>query len=277
MARPIRDFWGVLACAVWLGALSTRTTLTQASSQAPASLKEVATADEVKLKCGSACHLLPPPDILPRASWRDELVRMMLIQEGVPEPAGASGFIPLPPDWIRLLRYFEANAPVRLAEPEPWPAVDPNSRLKLARRGWPALNPGVATAIANARFLDIDADGKLDVVATDMRSGPVLAALAKDGFALKQIARLRHPSHIEQLDLNKDGLKDLLIADLGSFQPADHQNGSVYLAPWTEGRHLPADSACRGAAARRRRARSRLRRGRRPRHRPGGVRVAQDR
>jgi hypothetical protein len=61
----------------------------------------------------------------------------------------------------------------------------------------------------------------------------VLVGLAKDRHALKAIARLSHPAHIEPVDLDKDGRGDFLVADLGSFQPADHTNGSVY---WLRGR-----------------------------------------
>jgi hypothetical protein len=195
-----------------------------AFQERPAS--EMASADEVKARCG-VCHPAPPPDILPKASWRDELVRMMLIQEGVPEPTGASGFIPLPPDWIRVQRYFEAHAPDHLPEPEPWPSAD-GGGLTWTRRALPVPMPDVAAAIANVRFLDLDGDHKLDVVATDMRTGSVYAGLAKDNFVLKPIARLHHPAHIEQVDLDKDGLQDLVIADLGSFEPADHSDGAVY-------------------------------------------------
>jgi hypothetical protein len=204
---------------------------TQASPPQPAGAAappNMATADEVNARCGSVCHRLPPPDILPRAAWRDELVRMMLIQEGVPEPAGGNSMIPLPPDWIRILRYFEAHAPDRLPDPEPWPPVDAPTSTKFVRRTLPSLDPNAAASIANARFLDLDDDGKVDIVASDMRSGTIYAGLAKDNFALKPIARLQHPAHIEQIDLDKDGLKDLLVADLGSFEPADHQNGAVY-------------------------------------------------
>ena len=60
----------------------------------------------------------------------------------------------------------------------------------------------------------------------------MLLGLAKDGHALKPIARLSHPAHIEPVDLDKDGRGDFLVADLGSFQPADHSDGAVY---WLRG------------------------------------------
>ena len=43
--------------------------------------QSTATEEEVRTRC-TACHKLPPPDILPRAAWRDEMVRMMLIPGG---------------------------------------------------------------------------------------------------------------------------------------------------------------------------------------------------
>jgi hypothetical protein len=199
--------------------------------QGPAAGRPTATEAEARQRCGMACHRYPPPDILPRSAWRDELVRMMLISEGVPEPAGSSNFLPLPPDWQPLLRFYEANAPEKLPDPEPWPKADP-ARLGLSRRALVPAGGNAAPAIANVRWVDIDRDGKLDVVATDMRLGQVLGGLARHDFRLEAIAELRNPAHIEPVDLDQDGIGDLLIPDLGSFQPADHQNGAVY---WLRG------------------------------------------
>ena len=189
----------------------------------------MATEDEVRSRCGGVCHAFPPPDILPRAAWRDELVRMMLIGEGIPEPAGASGFIPLPPDWMRLLRYFEAHAPERLAPPEEWPAPSRDSAVTFIRTPLKGPPAQVASAIANVQVVHLDEDKRLDIVASDMRTGVVYQGLAAKAHQLEPLAKLAHPSHIEPVDLDKDGLLDLLIADLGSFQPADHQDGALYL------------------------------------------------
>jgi FG-GAP-like repeat len=222
--RLLLPVLGLLGLAL---AVAPRAQTPPAQTSAPVA-SNAASADEVKARCG-VCHPVPAPDILPRNKWRDELLRMMLIQEGVPEPVGGSSFIPLPPDWIRLLRYYEAHAPERLPDPEPWPPVDP-AVLAFTRHPLAVPTPlaNIATAIANVRFLDLDGDGRLDVVGSDMRTGAVYAGLAKDHFTLNVIAQLNHPAHIEQVDLDKDGLPDLLVADLGSFEPADHQNGAVY-------------------------------------------------
>jgi hypothetical protein len=153
---------------------------------------------------------------------------MMLIQEGVPEPTGASMVIPLPPDWLRLLRYYESKAPTHLPAPEAWPAVDAH-RPPLTRRTLPAPDGDFPpAAIANVRAVDVDSDGTMDIVASDMRSGSIVVGLANEGFGLKVVARLAHPAHIEHVDLNKDGQLDLLVADLGSYLPGDHADGAVY-------------------------------------------------
>ena len=187
----------------------------------------VASPAEVALQCGGACHPVPPPDILPKAAWRDELVRMMLIREGAPVPEGASNFIPVPREWLPVLRYYEANAPARLPDPEPWPAVSMKP-LAFERRTHAAPEGSGAIAVAHVRLLDLDGDKRLDIVASNMRAGAVLAGLARDGFAMRPIATLKHPAHIEPADLDRDGLEDLLVADLGSFLPAEHQQGSVW-------------------------------------------------
>jgi hypothetical protein len=162
----------------------------------------------------------------------------MLIREGEPEPMTGLGLVPLAGDLLPTLRYYETSAPDRLPDPEPWPK--PEAGLRFKRRPIAALNPSAATAIANVRFLDLDRDGRLDVIASDMRSGSILAGLAADGFALKPIARLRHPARIEPVDLDGDGLEDLLVADLGSYQPADHRDGAVHwLRRGKDGRFTP--------------------------------------
>ncbi|WP_239490036.1 VCBS repeat-containing protein [Luteitalea sp. TBR-22] len=204
----------------------------------------VATEAEVRQRCGTVCHRMPPPDILPRAAWRDELVRMQLIMDGVPEPAGmmgaATAMIPLPPDMLRIQRFYEQGAPEALPAHTPWPAGPSPAdfdREALRLEGQPGAS---LPAVANVRLLDLDGDGAAEIVASDMRAGLVMAGPTSKGATLRVIAEVPHPSHIERVDLDKDGLQDLLVGDLGSFQPADHTNGAiVWLRRGKDGAYTP--------------------------------------
>ncbi|HTV01666.1 MAG TPA: VCBS repeat-containing protein [Luteitalea sp.] len=222
------------ALALWTSAvyLTGSTGVTVTTRAAAAQPAPAATEDEARQRCGTACHRFPPPDVLPRAAWRDELVRMQLLMDGVPEPAGmpgaATAMIPLPPDMLRIQRFYESRAPEALPAHTPWPAVD-QARLSFTRRPLAAAAPLRVShpAIANVRLLDLDDDGRVEVVASDMRAGLLLAGPPTAPDGLRPIAEVPHPSHIEQVDLDRDGLKDLLVGDLGSFQPADHKSGAI--------------------------------------------------
>src|SRR5260221_10560601 len=65
----------------------------------------------------TTCHVLPPPDILPKASWRYEFLRMKFIREQKPEPSGSPEQlrqIPLPEDMEKALPYYMSHAPDHL-------------------------------------------------------------------------------------------------------------------------------------------------------------------
>jgi hypothetical protein len=48
-----------------------------------------------------------------------------------------------------------------------------------------------------------------------------------------EIGQLPHPSHVEPVDYDKDGILDLLVGDLGQYLPSDHEQGAV---AWLRGR-----------------------------------------
>ena len=84
-------------------------------------------------------------------------------------------------------------------------------------------------AVANVRFAHLLDQHKLDVVVCEMNQGQVLVVqpyLTPPRTTI--IGRnLGHPAHAEVVDLDGDGYRDVLIADLGSYMPTDELNGSV--------------------------------------------------
>jgi hypothetical protein len=78
------------------------------------------------------------------------------------------------------------------------------------------------------RFLDLDGDGRLQVVAADMSAGLVVAAdPLRPEAGMRVLAQVPHPCHTEAVDLDRDRLVDLVVADLGDVPPGDYLKGSV--------------------------------------------------
>jgi hypothetical protein len=184
----------------------------------------------VKRAC-SGCHSVPSPDVLARDSWKTVLYEMAgMIMGNVGAPRGAApAFLDF--DVERLVRFYEARAPRALPEPEPWPAPGPGP-LRFARHAMlprpEAVSRGAEPVVANVRLIDLDGSGRLQVVAADMANGLVLAGDPRRPAAgLRPLAKVSNPCHVEVVDIDRDGYRDLLVANLGDVPPEDHEKGSV--------------------------------------------------
>lgn len=236
----------LLALFVCLTAWAAAHDAVSAGGQAPATASGAATATEADARtaCGTACHRYPPPDILPRSEWREEIAKMELFRQGNPVPPGPPGtlsrMVVLPPDMERVLRFYTAHAPEALPAPEAWPAVSTTPTVVFARRPFAPERASKTPSVSNVRFADVDRDGKLEVVATEMSYGYVMVGRPADPQArlLDIVADISHPAHTTLFDLDKDGRDDLLVANLGSFLPGDHQHGGVaWLRRMEDGRY----------------------------------------
>jgi FG-GAP-like repeat len=176
----------------------------------------------------STCHAFTPPDILPRRAWREAFVRMARIRDGREQPPGAmGGDSSLPPDLAGVLPYFEANAPTDLPTPDAWPPTGERSP-QFRQHGMAPPHAPPSPCISNVTLADLDGDARLEVVASDMLHGMVFTGRPYEpASGLRLIARVPHPSHAWVGDLDGDGLRDLLVADLGEFLPRDHDKGAV--------------------------------------------------
>jgi hypothetical protein len=191
----------------------------------PDPLPDAAFGATVKQQC-SKCHVVPLPQYLPRGMWRlriQEMAQRSLMGTGV-TPGEESVLWQM--DTAQFVRYFEARSPVTLPLPDPWPAGD--GGLRFSHQMMNPAGQGQVPVIANTRFLDLDGDGKPEIVACDMGHGVVyLGEPLKKPGELREIARIPNPDHAAMVDLDGDGRQDLLIADLGDFMPGDHEKGSI--------------------------------------------------
>jgi hypothetical protein len=194
----------------------------------PLSLSQGPPAEaQLRTTCGT-CHALPPADVLPRSAWPGEVARMFYIRENRLPPLGRGAPAPeLPPDMQQAVAYYTAHAPERLAAPEPWP--DPaQSPLAFTRRSMRLPEITGTPAVSNVRLADLDGDKKLDVIGTEMRQGVVFSGHPdRPDSPLVNVGSIPHPSHVTLADVDKDGVLDLLVSDLGTFYPEDHNKGAV--------------------------------------------------
>ncbi|MGH9308377.1 MAG: FG-GAP repeat domain-containing protein, partial [Vicinamibacterales bacterium] len=73
-----------------------------------------------------------------------------------------------------------------------------------------------------------DGDRRPELLGTDMRQGVVFSGRpGRAGSALSVVASIPHPAHVSLADVDGDAIRDLLVAEMGEFFPADHDKGAV--------------------------------------------------
>ena len=179
----------------------------------------------------TSCHAFPPPDILPRSKWSATIFEMTgFALGGIGAPKGKE--IPVDFPIEKIIAYYEGAAPTELAPPVAWPEpADAPVRFARHTLGLPG---GLLPIVANVRLFTMKRERGLEVFAADMSNGLVLrGSPARPEAGLEVVARVPNPCHLEAVDLDQDGVLDLLVANLGSVTPGDHKNGSVV---WLRGR-----------------------------------------
>ena len=171
--------------------------------------------------CGN-CHAMPLPESFPRDAWHDEVLRGY-------EFYAQSGMTHLdPPPIHSTVEYFRSRAPEEFVFPTPPEAATPlGANFRMEK--WPSdRHPDLAPGIAHVRWARLQADGPPVLLACDMRNGDVMAVDPKDpAMPPRVLARLNNPCHVEPCDLDGDNAIDLVVADLGSTIPYDHDFGRV--------------------------------------------------
>lgn len=198
------------------------------AASAPARPEPVAEASEAEVKraCAS-CHVLPDPGHFPKSAWPKEVERGF----GFLAKAGGLGG---GPSRESVTAYYQARAPERWDLP-PAPPSDGAAPIALGRHPLRCGDAFGAFSVANVCFAEMAPGEGLCALACDMNEGRLLRAGLKPEFGpLKVVARdLGHPAHVEACDLDGDGIRDLVIADLGVFYPSDNAQGRVI---WLRGK-----------------------------------------
>jgi len=190
-----------------------------------------ASPEQVQRFC-TACHAFPPPDTFPRSAWRFEVIQAYGFYNHSNYDNSLLRSLGAIPPAAPVIKYFENRAPAelpRLSKEPPLGALP----VEFERRD--VANPAHPfPATANVNLVHLYDDKKLDLLACDMRSGEVLVLKPYEkNPAWKVLAELANPCHAEVVDLDGDGIKDLIVADLGSWSPTNDKVGRVV---WLRGK-----------------------------------------
>jgi hypothetical protein len=206
-------------CAIWVLKPEAR----PAPSMAP--LPAEATAEEVHRLC-AACHAYPPPETFPHSAWRKE------VEQGYKffheDPSYRFDYPPLE----AVVRYYENRAPEAL-ELLPQTTAPHPPRARFDRRAYRVPEVAAAPGVTNVNLVRLFHKDKLDVLVCDALSKQVLVLSPYASPPVwKVIARDLCCAHAEVVDLDGDGINDVVLGCLGIFSTTDDRVGSVV---WLKG------------------------------------------
>lgn len=189
-----------------------------------AKMPDSATQQQIETFC-SNCHRLPAADQFPRSAWEHEVKRGFQFYRD----SGRSD-LQLPP-LAAVTAYFEAQAPevTRVSIPERTPRSSP-VKFRQAEFAKDDVLPNLwQSAISSVNWIKRTADGPGELFCSDMRLGRILKVeLDRKQLRATQFATVPHPTVVRVADLDGNGQSELVVADLGSYQPQDHELGAVW-------------------------------------------------
>lgn len=194
---------------------------------------ESATADiggQIESFCG-ACHATPRPDSFPREMWYDEVRRGFDFYHD----SGRTDLVV--PIQARVTDYYRRLAPEQLnwgtVPDESAPAPVSFRREPLLPSDWGDRQPPAISFLEHGSLTD-----EASIWVSDMRSGRIRVGRLESGPWQTLTHPALNPVAVRLIDLNGNRRPEVVIADLASFLPADHQDGVLYWLPETA---LPTD------------------------------------
>lgn len=192
-------------------------------SQLPDAHADPAERERTVLASCVRCHLLPPPDALPRDRWAEVILSMTALPD-------APGRVPLSAqEAADAIAHYERVAPTEWRVVPPRSAVGGPSyrRADFTPRG---LETERIPAVSFLAFAPDDGAGPPPLLAAEMRSRTILrlpvGATEPTDLGLDSPG-WNYPGHIAHADLDGDGRPDRIVAALGGMNPTREILGGV--------------------------------------------------
>ncbi len=175
----------------------------------------------VKKFCGD-CHALPRATSFPKSRWDHE------VRQGIRLYRESRRDDLVIPDFDAAVAFFTRGAPDEYEFAGSREPLDGRFRaVAVPFDGEPVH------AISNLH-LDPSKPAAGDLILADLWSGRISRLDRSDAeHRLTTLTTVSNPAHVERIDFDLDGIDDLLVADLGSLNPQDTREGSLW---WLKGK-----------------------------------------
>jgi hypothetical protein len=199
----------------------------RSSQPADADQEAEATLEQVQEFCG-ACHKYPPPDSFPRAAWKDQVKQAydLFIDRDTIKHSPLPNDLKVPPK-AQVRAYYEHRAPEALpllTKEKPDRPMPVDFQPTALPEPFQLPRP----TVSNVNLVHLSDPRKLDLLVCDMRYGRVMAMKPyEQPPSWRTLGRISHPAHAEVVDLDGDGIKDVIVANLGNYTSTDDKCGSV--------------------------------------------------